>query len=217
MLFFFIFLNLVSIWWLLKICYRLQGLLVNKFENFDWGGRRLDPIHSILQSLFVRPCFLVYFPHVLSRKEYTEARKSRRCGKAGRLAQAQVQTTPPRGKAGRGETEHRSRCWPRLATSFTCLASCPIHPRVSSTSFLLLHSRWNLLMHLHDVTYRLVLPSLPWRAGHDDNVLATDEVSSRWSWESTITDRWIIDCHHYVANQLFRNSVCKWNCMQITL
>lgn len=62
-------------------------------------------------------------------KEYTEARKSRRCGEAGRLAQAQVQTTPPRAKAGRSKTKHRPRCWPRLATPFTCLASCPIYPR----------------------------------------------------------------------------------------
>jgi len=108
-----------------------------------------NPFHSLESICGVS---LAHFPHVLSRKEYAEARKSRRCGEAGRLAQAQVQTTPPRGKAGRSETEHRPRCWPRLATSFTCLASCSMHPRVSSTSLLLLHPRWNLLMHLYDVT-----------------------------------------------------------------
>lgn len=120
-------------------------------------GGRLGLVRSTLQSPFVGVLLSLFFAY-LSRKEYTEARKSRRCGEAGRLAQAQVQTTPPRGKAGRSETKHRPRCWPRLATSFTCLASCPIHPRGPSTSFLLLHPRWNLLMHLYDVTYRLISP-----------------------------------------------------------
>jgi len=132
-------------------------------EFYQWINRKISTGELTWPDTFHSPKFicgvsLAHFPHVLSRKEYAEARKSRRCGEAGRLAQAQVQTTPPRGKAGRSETEHHPRCWPRLATSFTCLASCPIHPRVPSTSLLLLHPRWNLLMHLYDVTYHLFPP-----------------------------------------------------------
>lgn len=129
---------------------------------------------------FICEVSLVYFPLVASRKEYAEARKSRRCGKAGRLAQAQVQTTPPRSKAGRSETEYRSRCWPRLATPFTCLASCPIH---LSTSLLFLHPRWNLLMNLRDVTliapYSAVSPVA--------SVITTDEVSNE-----VTSERWLL-------------------------
>lgn len=82
-------------------------------------------LHS---SESIRGVTLAYFPFVLSRKEYAEARKSRRCREAERLAQAQVQTTPPWSKAGRSEMKHHSWCCPRLATPFTCLVSCSIHP-----------------------------------------------------------------------------------------
>lgn len=122
-----------------------------------WLEQRPAPIllHS---SESIRGVTLAYFPFVLSRKEYAEARKSRRCREAERLAQAQVQTTPPWSKAGRSEMKHHSWCCPRLATPFTCLVSCSIHPRVPSTSLQFLHPRWYLLMYLYDVTFIVFFP-----------------------------------------------------------
>lgn len=131
-----------------------------KIERAWLGSRRLGQRPALIHSSeSIRGATLAYFPLVLSRKEYAEARKSRRCREAERLAQAQVQTTPPWSKAGRSEMKHHSWCCRRLATPFTCLVSCPIHPRAPSTSLQFLHPRWYLLMYLYDVTLIVFFPA----------------------------------------------------------
>lgn len=153
---------------------------ISKKIGRSWlGPRRLGQRPALIHSSeSIHGATLAYFLLILSRKEYAEARKSRRCREAERLAQAQVQTTPPWSKAGRSEMKHHSWCCPRLATPFTCLVSCPIHPRAPSTSLQFLHPRWYLLMYLYDVTLIVFFPA---GAGRLTTVLATDEVASgRW-------------------------------------